>query len=134
MATCLVCSEQATVALHAISQEFPDKEAPGGQFHYTELVFACDQHKGQSDALTAKLPEPERFAWTLQADETPITVCPQCKRKRHASHIWTCPECGRTGCSGCMMRYPVTGTCGDDLAHVDENGIAALAAKHGGTG
>lgn len=171
MARCIACDNPATVALHAISKEEPKPKPHEGTSHYTELVFACDTHKDQSGALKTALPDPERFEWRLDKMTAPIVACPQCGRERHAAHLWTCPECGRTGCSGCMMRYPVTGTCGEcvkpvhdaaaqaaveeypDLPGVGDRQqaelankraehahevakrlLAALAAKHGGTG
>lgn len=37
--------------------------------------------------------------------------CPNCAEYQEPKHIYSCPECGRDGCSKCVMRAGIGCIC-----------------------
>lgn len=129
MATCLGCGGDATLALHARSQDLFD-DAGLVYHHYTELVFSC-QGCLTKGALRNKLPEPARFSWKLDGMVSPIVSCPACSRQTHVARLWTCPTCAREGCAACMALHPSTDTCADCVGAVERAAHAEAYALEG---
>lgn len=128
MATCLGCRGDATVALHAISNDIPSEDHPDGKFHYTELVFSC------GDCITRgvlKQHLPEGYTWTIDPTQHPIILCPRCNRETVEVRRHDCPACLDDGCAACIALHPV-GVCGDCVGSIEReaHAIAYDAIPH----